>query len=415
MKRSTLFIAVATLLALAASWLAFRPKPSSPQAQGVGQVEPPAPSAPGRPGLAIHDTTPEDRLAGLVKTQGSAAALAAAKALTGKERDSALFFLFTYCATKDPEFVAREFAGSGLSDVYKKMIADTLASQWNDPERAYEWVQRELTGDIRKSAIATALGRIAQVSPQRAIEEIGKLSDQKERDQAYGTVLLYWADTDFPAALEYLRNLSDAGDRSSLSITLASRWAEKDPASAKAELASGKSSALASIQLAHQIALNEAKKDPKGTLEWAAGVGGETGERAVRTALRAWAAENPAAASAYVEGADASTRKQLEPALAGLWANEDPAAAAAWVARRSDPGEQADMAIQVVHRWADKDADATRAWIDSLPAGLAKDRSRALLDQRLAAPADQRFRIHADLYKLSTEDSMFPLKMTVDY
>lgn len=412
MKRSILF-AAATLIVLVTSWLVFRPK-SPPQVPIIPNPTPRA-TAVREPIESGNHATTEDRLAGLMKTDGSAAAFAAAKAMTGKERDSALFFLFTYAATKDPEFAAKEFATTDLSDVYRKMIADTLASQWNDPERAYEWVQRDLTGDIRKSAIATVLGRIAQISPQRAIDEIGKLSDKQERNQAYGTVILYWADTDFPAALKHMQSLTDEADRSSLSITLASRWAEKDPASAKTELASGKSSSLASIQLAHHVALNEAKKNPKGTLEWASGVGGETGTRAVRTALRAWVAADPAAAAAYVEGADASVRKQLEPALAGLWAAENPAAAAAWVARRSASDEQADLAIQVVHRWADKDLNATRAWIDSLPAGLAKDRSRTLLDQRLASPADRRFRTHPDLYKQSTDDSMFPLKMTMDY
>lgn len=413
MKRSGLFIAAAaTLLALTAGWLAFRPK--SPLLPEAGRVDTPAPSARPRPEPATAYATPEDRFANLMKTKGSAAALAVAKALTGKEREDAVFFLLSYGSIKDPEFVARELADCGLSPVHCKMVTDILMSQWHDPERAYEWAQRELTGEVRKSAISTALGRIAQVSPQRAIGEIGKLSDKGERDQAYGTVLLYWADTDFPAALEYLRNLSDTGDRSSLSITLASRWAEKDPASAKAELATD-TTAQCSIQLAHHLALNEAKTDPKGALEWASGVSGEAGERAVRSALMAWAESDSATAAAYVDGADESARKRLEPALAGLWANQDPAAAAAWVLQHADPEAQAAMAVEVVHRWVDQSPDAASAWVDALPAGVTKDRTRTLLDQRLAAPADQRFRIHPDLYRQSSEDSMFPVKPTADW
>ncbi|MFD0894911.1 hypothetical protein KBB96_04150 [Luteolibacter ambystomatis] len=59
----------------------------------------------------------EDRFANLMKAGGSAAALAAAKALTGKECENAISFLFSYGTNKDPEFVARELADSGFPTV----------------------------------------------------------------------------------------------------------------------------------------------------------------------------------------------------------------------------------------------------------------------------------------------------------
>ncbi|MFD0896009.1 hypothetical protein KBB96_08685 [Luteolibacter ambystomatis] len=348
----------------------------------------------------------ESELERVLRESGPAAALAKAKALQGQERESGVKFVLTTAALTDPEFAAREFKASGLSITGQGHVLDALMIGWPDPARALEWADKELTGQLRSSAISTSLARLAKTSPSAAIDFLKNIPPGADRKQAVGSIIATWAAVDPAAAMEYARTSGEPGAFAGAMIDVAPAWVKNDLASAKDYLAQSAGDDK-SVYLAHLVAVEEAKKDPAGMLKWASDLQGEAADRARRSAVIAWADADAKAAAAYVDAAGDKDRTQLAPILAGAWASLDPAAAGAWVGKQGSPDVQAAMAMEVAYRWSSVSAEDSWSWASSLPDGPARQQACALLSKLANAPAERRFHVCPEIAARAAADASF--------
>lgn len=330
---------------------------------------------PAEPKIDLNKT-----LSQIATTEGSAAALAAAKGSKRGDRESAILFVLIYLTSLDPEFVARELNTSGLSAPTKGMVVQSLISRWNPADNAFEWANTALTGQLRTRAVSLALGRIAEQNPSKALSIASEMPPGADRDQAMHSTLSSWAKVNHADALDYVLKLSDPVERASGMTQLASSWVEHDIESAKSYLADHPDEKLS--KLAHLIALDGVATDPAGTLDWLEPMAGNSAARAKRSALIAWADSNIIDAARYVEAAAPDARSELALILSGTWAAMDPIEAARWVERWPEEQLQARLVVEVLRRWYSNYPVEAMKWVNSLPEGTAKGSGRAFIQER---------------------------------
>ena len=98
-------------------------------------------------------------------------------------------FVLLIALNTDPEFVAREFAGSGLEVVYQRQLLPFLMTKWGDVERALAWTKDTLVGSARSEAIGILIGRMARQSPSKAVAIVEKMPPGSERESAFGALM----------------------------------------------------------------------------------------------------------------------------------------------------------------------------------------------------------------------------------
>lgn len=175
-----------------------------------------------------------DELVAIYESRGAAAAIAAAKSMTGHERASQVLFILTYLARIDPEFVASELKEAGLDTVHQGFIVDAVMNDWKDGKKALEWATSNFTGDLLKKAAGGALRILARTDPNAALAYLETLSAGGSRSQAISDLFVSWGGCDPKAALKLLFDNFPADDRSSAIASVISGWTWAHPADAAA-------------------------------------------------------------------------------------------------------------------------------------------------------------------------------------
>jgi len=354
-----------------------------------------ASTRPKAPALSVDD------LVAIYEKDGAAAALDAAKALTGSQRDTQVSFILTYLARIDPEFVANELLNAGL-DVHRHgFVVDAVLQEWKDGKKALAWADEKLTGERRLRAIAKALGILVRTDPQAALAHLDTLPESNGRSQGICDLFAAWGRHDPQAALKNAAQLPPREAESATGYVLSS-WARTHPEEAATWLKAcaspspnhlrdvflawpgdAKTSAQAWFDsLPESPAKTEAmasiKQTKASTRVAICGFGPPSApddswktkrvsEMEVKD-LRNWAYQDKAGARRFLEQSpdNPALSEMVVSVAAGMASDESPQAVFDWALKLS-PGLQADALRLAVISWSGKDPAAAAEKILSLP------------------------------------------------
>ncbi|MCW1924554.1 hypothetical protein OKA05_18455 [Luteolibacter arcticus] len=366
---------------------------SSPAKNGEGPPSLPRESGP-RTSLTV------DELVAIYEKKGAAAALAAAKGITGPDRDGQVVFILTYLAQIDPEWVAEALAEAGLSHVHQGFIVSAVMNHWKDGEKALAWASG-FTGDLRKSAVGQALRILVRTNPEKATAYVEAMPESGNRSQALTDLLVSWGGHDPKAALAYLdRSLSPDERAHSLELVVAA-WARTYPKEALAWIGTIQDKTL-SARLIHEAALSWSSVSPDDASAWLAtlpddalkaGILDAIAERerntircefgsiqapdqgwknkpvAERTVvdLRNWATQDPTGARKHLEQAsDGTGLNDLATSVAaGISTKEGPAAAFEWAQGLNAESKATALRLAVIS-WAGKNPSEAASAIEKV-------------------------------------------------
>lgn len=241
-------IASGVALVLGLCWQARSMIHSRGDAPSAGKIEPiqtkrdraerPEKNAPtplGKMGtVLLHPSFTVDELTAIYESRGAAAALAAAKSMTGPERASQVVFILTYLARIDPEFVAGELKDAELDTTHQGFIVDAVMNSWKDGKKALEWATSNFTGDLLKRAAGGALHLLTRSDPQAALAYLETLSAGGSRRQAIADIFVPWGEYDPKAAMKLISENFPADDQSSALSYVISGWSRLHLAEAAA-------------------------------------------------------------------------------------------------------------------------------------------------------------------------------------
>lgn len=184
--------------------------------------------------VQIAGSSTPDQLVAIYESKGAAAALAAAKGMTGPERETQVVFILTYLARIDPEFAARELKGAGLDTVHQGFIVDAVMNEWKDGKKALEWATSDFTGDLLKRAVGGALRILVKTDADAALAYLDTLPASGSRRQAIADIFVVWGGFDPGAALKVLAENFPAAERESAISSVITGWSQLHPAEAAA-------------------------------------------------------------------------------------------------------------------------------------------------------------------------------------
>lgn len=195
------------------------------------------------------------------------------------------------------------------------------------------WAERD------PRAAAEALARLGQIPPEASAMLAGT-----------------WARQDLEAALGWGRGLPAGAERDGVLLALAGEAALKDPRVA--------------IELLGDL---ESCEESRATLVQAAG---------------AWGGSDREAAAAWARGLEEPGQREAAlAAIATAWADRDPHGAAALVLESVGDGSiEENSIVGIVQRFAFRDPQAAREWVEQFPTGRTRERAEAEL-QRVASRA----------------------------
>lgn len=175
-----------------------------------------------------------DELVAIYESRGAAAAIAAAKSMTGPKRDSQVVFILTYLARIDPEFVAGELKGAGLGLAHQGFVVDAVMNDWKDGKNALEWATSNFTGDLLKKGVGGALKILVRTDPDAALAYLETLPASGSRRQAMSDIFYTWGRIDPGTALKLLSENFPVNERAAAIRRVISGWSQTHPADAAA-------------------------------------------------------------------------------------------------------------------------------------------------------------------------------------
>lgn len=386
-----------------------------------------------------------DELVAILERDGAAAALDAAKGLTGPDRDSQVVFILTYIARTDPEWVAKALADAGLSAVHQGFVVSAVMEHWQDGEKALAWAS-SFTGDLRKSAVGMALRILVRTDPEKALAHVDAMPASDSRRQALSDLFVSWGEHDPKAALAGIDQHVSPEERMHTMEIVAGAWARKSPKEAIAWIATIQDKAL-SDRLLREVALNWSLVAPDNANAWLAtlpddpfkagilesiaererntircgfnqappdqGWKGKPLAEMTETDLRNWGYQDPAGAKKHLEQAtgDIDLSELATTVAAVMSAKEGPAAVFEWarslnpkvgdpalrlaiiswagtkpaeaagVIDQVDPERRPALASALADMWSRNDPAAAAAWAANYPGSDQKTLVRQILQQ----------------------------------
>lgn len=367
---------------------------------------------------AAYRLTPEqeaqahtrEQLVAIFEKDGAAAALAAAKALTGPERDEQILTLLLHLSRIDPEFVAAELKSAGLDKYSEETVANSILENWKDGKKALDWASSQLTGNQRKMGVCRALGTLVQTDSQAALAYLDTLAPSGTRDQAICNVFSSWGAFDPHAALKHAANMIPE-DAESARQSVVGSWTRTDPHQAAAWVSSkpnaspyliaqvvrnwpleSKSAAETWLQSlpespAKTEALAQTNSNSFGTIcTFGGGLPDESWKNKPVSEMKAedlrnWGNQDPAGARRHLDQApdDPALNDLAISIAAGISTKESPAAAYEW-AMKLPPGLGTDSLRLAVIAWAGKDPATATEKIRSLPPERREPLARAIAE-----------------------------------
>ncbi len=355
-----------------------------------------------------------DDLVAIHERNGAAAALDAAKALTGSRRGSQVSFILAYLARIDPEFVANELRNAGLDATLHGFVVDAVLLEWKDGENALAWADTQLTGETRMRAVATALGILVRTDPQAALAYLDTMPESNSRRQAISSLFGAWGRHDPQAALWNAAQLP-ADEVASATRQVLRSWLRDHPEEVAAWLESYDSpspSLLRDLYLAWpEHAETSAQEWFDSLPESAAKLEAKAGIEQMKSApmtitivcgpatapneswktkqvsemtdqdLRNWAYQDKPGARRFLEQApdNPDLREMVIAAAASMASDEGPEAAFDW-ALQLEPGLRAAALRLAVSSWSRKDPAAAAEKIATIPADHREPLALALAE-----------------------------------
>jgi hypothetical protein len=221
------------------------------------------------------------------------------------------------------------------------------------------------------------------------------VTNPKTRNRKLENALAEASLDDVKTALEWAKNLPDGPAKRAAMSKVMARWGELE-GSAATTYASQVLAQTGNPNLLREALKGWGETDPKASIQYAQAINGNNGVKGdvIRTVLQDWANQNPQEAAAYVQSTNVTIGGGGRggfgwgggggpggfggPAgalqvVADSWSQQDPAAAAAWAGTLQDQREQMFTMGQVIRNWAGNDINAAAAFVNSQPAGQARD------------------------------------------
>ena len=249
-------------------------------------------------------------------------------------------------------------------------LAKRLLDVWT-PEKAFAWVDRNLTGEALRSNTSLMISELARVNPTAAVRRIESMANGPMRTEAIATLASGWAH-DGSEALKYIETLADEDVRSRALERLAFSWvySDKDEVIAKIDaLRAGETRDA----LLSQLAAHVAQEAPLDAIGYADQIEGEARIAATRNLVRRWTEVAPEAAGDHVaEIEDPKERARLAGVLLKAWLQSEPAVAAAWASGYEGEGGVT-VTKNFMAQWIHRDPAAASSWLGTLDPGPRRD------------------------------------------
>lgn len=247
-------------------------------------------------------------------------------------------------------------ASVGQTNRVSTEFRQLLVRRWTkgDAPAAAEWVERNLSGAARFSAL--------------------------------NAVASTWAESDAAGAEQWARRLPDLEERGNSLLAIAGEMTRDDPAAALA-LAVDLPPGLVRDEFLLHAAGEWAGRDAKSAIEWGQQIQNEDLRAQMLAAIATGFAEKDPAAAAALAAQSMPAGRAQDDAVVGIvqrWVQQNPEQAAAWVAAFPE-GTLRDTALEaVVKLWADRDLTEAGAWVNSLSARAGSDVAIAAYVEKLA-------------------------------
>jgi hypothetical protein len=227
-------------------------------------------------------------------------------------------------AKMDPEKAAGMIGG--MPEDARGRAYESVAKEWgaSDFTKAQEWVNG-LPEDERAGAMSTAIEGLAQVSPELAAAEIGKMTDEDAIIDAAPTVARNYARTDVRGSMDWLNTLGNEDAKIASMREVMPIWASSDSA-ATVEFIKGQESAKVRDSAAETYVWSNRNSSPAELVE-VAGMISDEGARNRTTGIAAarWMQEDKAGATEFINGNSSISPEMKERILSGepMWGGRD--------------------------------------------------------------------------------------------
>ncbi len=319
-----------------------------------------------------------DELVAIYESKGAAAALAAAKSMTGPERASQVVFILTYLARIDPEFVAGELKDAGLDTTHQGFIVDAVMTNWKDGKKALAWATSNFTGDLLKAAVGGALRILARTDPDAALAYLETLPASGSRRQAMVDLFVSWGECDPKAALKLLSGSFPAEDRSSATASVISGWSRIHPAEAAAWVETVQDETLR-VRWVGEVARSWKSKSPTEATAWVESLSEGSGKDAGKAALKeaVISIECGFSTQAPDESWKTKTIATMEDKDFRNWGYQDPEGAKKFLETAPEGKNLGELAIIVAAVMSGKEGpEATFDWAQTLQGEAGKNALR---------------------------------------
>lgn len=198
---------------------------------------------------------------------------------------------------------AVKFATSQEDPMLRASVAQGLVNTWakTDAAGALAWSQENLRGVARNEAIGGLIKTVAEKDIEAAGDLVAGMEPGAAQNQACASIFETWFNKGKDhrdAALGWLAELPDPKAKESALEKVQWNWMWNDPVSVR-EFISGPHGHLASTSMIHQVARNQAAKNPEAAMEWASKLPADRVEGARQAVFDNWLQIRPAGAAEY--------------------------------------------------------------------------------------------------------------------
>jgi hypothetical protein len=199
---------------------------------------------------------------------------------------------------------AAKFATEQEDPALRASVAQGLVTTWakTDAAGALAWSQQNLRGAARTEAIGSLIKTAAEKDIEAAGDLVAGMEPGAAQNGACASIFETWFNKgkdQRDAALAWLAQLPDPQAQQAALEKVQWNWSWNDPTGVR-DFIAGPHGHLATQSLIHQVARNQASKNPEAAMEWASGLAPEKVADARRAVLDNWLQIRPEGAAAYV-------------------------------------------------------------------------------------------------------------------
>ncbi len=245
----------------------------------------------------------------------------------------------------------------------------TILASWaaDDPEAAIAYAKQNHKGEAANPLLVGVIRGVAPHDLSRATELLQDLPYSRERGEALQTMLPFVMQDGIEVALNWSAGIADGRLKTGAVTYIMSDLTQSQPEVA-AEVLGGLEDSSAAVRVADDVGGALARISLERAVRWSEGLQPDLRAEAMEGIVPHYAAEDPQAASQWLESLSGTTNLDAAIRSFALTAqHQEPQMAADWIARISDEGSRAETYRGVLSRWWGKDAAAAEAWIQSAP------------------------------------------------